>query len=415
LDNPGVKAGKGRFTGEDLSGIWEAKGYEKQVQKKLLALMMQFELCYQVDKGLNNVFIVPEMLADMAPENYKWPVGNDLSLFYRYDFMPRGLLTRLIVRLHAYIFVHDNKQCVWKTGVKIDGLNLGCPETFAEIIETWDNRQLSIRVQGMFAKDLMSKITFQIDALNNDFFKQLAGREKNQQSSWHKMIPCICQTCRHTPDKYFYDFNVLIKARGKGKDIQCQKSFDNVQVKDLLDGVFARETTDQHTVFQNRVKKPRRIFISYSRKDEHWKYELSSHLASLRGQGLISEWNDRNIESGPWSAQLEHAINNTDIFILLVTKNFISSSYITSVEIKRAYSLYKSGNAMIFPVICDACDWQLLAVTKDEKEFNPEENREMFVWLGKFQAFPRNNKPLKNWDNPQDGLLEVVNELKKCL
>lgn len=36
----------------------------------------------------------------------------------------------------------------------------------------------------------------------------------------------------------------------------------------------------------------------------------------------------------------------------------------------------------------------------------------MYVWLGKFQPFPKDGKPIKNWFNQQDGFVDVINQLK---
>jgi hypothetical protein len=93
FDNQKVKENKGKFTDADLSEIWKGKGYQQSVYKKLLGLMMQFELCYQVDQAKPCVYIVPEMLPDSASQDYNWHSNNDLPLQYRYDFMPKGILT----------------------------------------------------------------------------------------------------------------------------------------------------------------------------------------------------------------------------------------------------------------------------------------------------------------------------------
>lgn len=160
---------------------------------------------------------------------------------------------------------------------------------------------------------------------------------------------------------------------------------------------------------------PAKIFISYSHKDEEWKDQFMSHLSPLKNQGLIDEWNDRKIEAGMWSPQIEKAMESADLFLLLVTNNFLFSNYITSREITTAYTKYKEGKAKIFPVICDSCLWQLQPITNQEREWHPTEHREMYVWLGKFQPFPKDGKPIKNWINQQDAFLDVIDALKNNL
>jgi internalin A len=416
LDNKKVQSTNGRFTDINLSDIWQQKGYPKEVHRKLLALMEQFELCYEVDKGKHE-YIVPEMLPDKAPESYLWSVHNDLPLHYRYDFMPRGLLTRLIVRLNRHIYVDSDQQSVWKTGLKIDGNSLDCPNTFAEITEAWDNKQLLVRIHGAFSKELMSRLTQEIDMLNNDYFRQLEDSRNTQRSKWYKMIPCNCTECRNTDKKYFFEYQKLLKMKERAilKDRCGQEPFEEVLIQDLLEGVFSRQVDEKIISPKNVIRKVKKIFISYSHEDEEWKDEIGKHLSTLKNQDLINDWTDKKIEAGLWDPQIEEAMESSDIFLLLVTHNFLSSQYITTKEITTAYRLFKKGKATIFPIICDNCEWQLQPVTKKEKKFHPVEEKDMYIWLGLFLSFPRNGKPIKNWPNPQDGFVSVIKELKKHL
>lgn len=179
---------------------------------------------------------------------------------------------------------------------------------------------------------------------------------------------------------------------------------------------FTKSKINMNEILENNSdRNPIKIFISYSHKDEKWKNKLQSHLSTLRNQGFLLDWDDREIEAGFWDTQIQTAMEAADIFLLLVTHNFISSAYITSREITTAYSRYKAGKAKIFPIICDSCLWQLLPITKEEREWNPAEKKEMYVWLGKFQPFPRDGKPIKNWSNQQDAFLDIANQLRKYL
>lgn len=405
LDNTYVQNNNGIFTEADLSKIWTDKKYKKEIHRKLLALMMQFELCYKVQKGPTSSFIIPQMLPQSPPLEYTWPGNQNLPLVYKYDFMPRGIITRLIVRLHKYIYSVNEQQMVWQTGVKIDGSVLGCENTFAELTESWDYKKLLIKVYGHDSKELMSKISYQIDELNDEYF----NREKNNQNDSPrclKMIPCNCSLCNKTEDKHFYEYDRLIFARKKIRDIQCPLSLENVNILSLLEAVFSKVEVN---------KAPRNIFISYSRADEKWKNELIKNLAALKNQELILEWHDKEIESGFWEPQIQEAMDSADIFLLIITQNFIASEYISSHEIIKAYNKFQTGDALIFPIICDSCDWKIQPISKSGKEFDPVLNTEIYPSLGKFQAFPKGGKPIKNWTNKQDGFLDVVNQLKKVL
>jgi hypothetical protein len=157
------------------------------------------------------------------------------------------------------------------------------------------------------------------------------------------------------------------------------------------------------------------VFISYSHKDEYWKDELVKHLSILRNQELIDDWTDREIGPGLWDSQITEAMEKANIFLFLITHNFLASEYIATREITTAYNRFKEGKARIFPIICDSCKWQLQPITRTDRAWHPVENREMYVWMGQFQALPKDGQPLRNWHNPHDGFLDVINQLLKKL
>ncbi|WP_315824316.1 toll/interleukin-1 receptor domain-containing protein [Paraflavitalea speifideaquila] len=212
-----------------------------------------------------------------------------------------------------------------------------------------------------------------------------------------------------------------------GKDtIECKEPpFAPINIRELLEGIFSgKAEIPRATKIQFGLDKAlepykpgsgKKLFISYAHKDEKWKDQLVENLATLRNQELIGDWTDRQIETGLWDPQIEAAMQEADIFLLLITRNFLSSTYISSKEITTAYARFKAGKAIIFPVICDACAWELQPITREEKALHPVERKELYLWLGKFQAFPKDAKPIKKWPNKQDGFVDVINQLKKYL
>jgi Leucine-rich repeat (LRR) protein/GTPase SAR1 family protein len=353
-DNSTVRANKGSFSDADLSEIWQNKRYDPSVHKRLLALMMQFELCYLVDKSSPNKYIIPEMLSDNQPEGYSWEVNNDLPLQYRYDFMPKGILTRLIVRLHKHIALQGKQQVVWKTGVKIDSKTLDCPNTFAEITEAWNNKQLDIRVQGPFAKDLMNKITFQIDELNNEFFRQVSNNTNSQKSKWYKMIPCNCVSCKDNIDKHFYDYRELIDRKGFGKTtIECKRRpFVDVNIGELLDGFFIEEK-EKSNIKGKAVKNNQQtitIFLASSSelKTEREQFELflSRENKRLNKKGIflnLEIWEDFLDHMSQTRLQDEYnkVIKGCDVFVMLY---FSKVGKYTAEEFETAFKQFREAD-----------------------------------------------------------------------
>ncbi|MCO5947495.1 COR domain-containing protein [Mucilaginibacter flavidus] len=345
LDNSEVRKNKGRFNDGDLTGIWKHKDYEPSVHKKLLALMKQFELCYQIDKADTNTYIVPEMLSDSSPEGYKWVISNDLPIQYWYDFMPKGVLTRLIVRVHKHIAHFNKQQVVWKTGVKIDGASMDCPDTFAEITEAWDNKRLNILVQGLYAKELISKITFQIDELNNELFKQ-NRRDQLQKSRWYKMIPCCCASCKNAVFKHFYDYRKLLDKKKFGKKIiECEiQPYNEVNIVELIDGIFARGNP-----LTKKIHKTSTITLflasSLEMKNEREKFEIFINRENKRLNKKsiflqLEVWEDflDTVSQTRLQDEYNNAIKSSDIFMLLF---FTKVGKYTAEEFENAFKHFK--------------------------------------------------------------------------
>ena len=136
-----------------------------------------------------------------------------------------------------------------------------------------------------------------------------------------------------------------------------------------------------------------RVFISYSHKDESVKQELDTHFAMLK-RTSIDVWHDRRIEAGE---NIDHAIDvnllNSDIIILLVSKDFIASEYCFDIEMAKALELHHSGSARVFPVIVGVCDWH-------DTPF------------GKLNALPQDGKPIDKFPDRNEGFMQVVKAVK---
>lgn len=141
----------------------------------------------------------------------------------------------------------------------------------------------------------------------------------------------------------------------------------------------------------------KKVFISYSHKDESFKNSLVEHLSSLRRRGVIDSWNDRQIKAGDeWENEIDTHLNYADIVLLLISASFNASDYCTSNELKRALEKHESSEALVIPIILRACDWQDLPYSK-------------------LQGLPKDGTPIQSWDNEDEAWLDVVNGIKKSI
>ncbi len=85
-----------------------------------------------------------------------------------------------------------------------------------------------------------------------------------------------------------------------------------------------------------------KVFVCYSHKDRRWLDELSVLLAPFEREGRVVPWDDTKLNpGGRWDAEIRQALLEACTAILLVTPEFLESSYIQEVEL---------------PAICEAAD-----------------------------------------------------------
>ncbi len=85
--------------------------------------------------------------------------------------------------------------------------------------------------------------------------------------------------------------------------------------------------------FANRlsVLSRKKIFISYSHQDREWMTAIKSALSPYVSSNL---WDDSAIQPGDvWAEEIDAALAQTRIALLLVSKGFLSSSYILNSEL----------------------------------------------------------------------------------
>ncbi|MCV6636402.1 COR domain-containing protein [Candidatus Albibeggiatoa sp. nov. NOAA] len=218
-----VGKNKGHFTHQYLNGIW--KKYNHTERNNLLNLMKadNFEICYPVGK---DAYIAPQLLPSKKPDNYEWNTEDNLNFRFRYAFMPKGIVVRLIVRLHHLI----KEPWVWREGVVLT--EKGCE---LQIIENEESKVIDIAVRGHHneRKYFLRKIIDEVRDIHNTWFENIEVDE---------MIPCHCERCETLENPYFHQLKKLQERREQGlKTAECNESFKNISVQGLLEGVFEKE------------------------------------------------------------------------------------------------------------------------------------------------------------------------------
>ncbi len=231
LDDEKVKERYGRFTNKDCKRVWGDSIYVDK-HPELRSLMEKFELCYQLPDSKPRTWLAPQMLSPEKPiELVGWEKPGDLILRYKYDFLPKGLISRLMVRNHQFV---NRPDFSWQSGVLFekDGAAL-----LAQISPK--GNEISLRSRGLTRKDLLSSIATDLDALNKTF--------PGLPEKVSKLIPCNCKVCLDSENPEFFPQKRLLRYKSVNRDtIECRNSFEQVLVLNLLDGIKLKLGSPTH-------------------------------------------------------------------------------------------------------------------------------------------------------------------------
>src|SRR6267142_1000599 len=145
-------------------------------------------------------------------------------------------------------------------------------------------------------------------------------------------------------------------------------------------------------------KKALEVFSSYSHKDQDLRDQLETHLSLLKKQGVISSWHDRKIIAGTeWAREIDVHLNTAQIILLLISADFLASTYCYDIEVKRAMERHYAEEARVIPIILRHCDWQ-------------------HAPFGKLQALPTDGKPVdsRNWYSKDEAFHNITQGIRKA-
>ena len=137
-----------------------------------------------------------------------------------------------------------------------------------------------------------------------------------------------------------------------------------------------------------------KAFVSYSHEDEALKVELLKHLEPLRKLHIIETWHDRKIKAGDdWDKQVSANLEAADLILLIVSIDFINSSYCYDVELEKALERHASGSAVVVPIIARSCMWKTAP-------------------FASIQAVPKDGRPIALWTNRDEALADISESIR---
>ena len=143
------------------------------------------------------------------------------------------------------------------------------------------------------------------------------------------------------------------------------------------------------------ITSPITVLYSYAHEDEALRNQLEKHLSTLKRQGFINHWYDRQIIPGTdWSIDIDLHLQTASIILLLVSSDFLASDYIFGAELMEAMKRHIEGTSHVIPIILRPVDW----------ENTP------FAHL---QVLPSDGKPITTWKNRDEAFLNIARGIRR--
>jgi formylglycine-generating enzyme required for sulfatase activity len=138
------------------------------------------------------------------------------------------------------------------------------------------------------------------------------------------------------------------------------------------------------------ARQPIEVFFSYSREDKPLRDKLDVHLSSLKRQGVISAWHDRQIIAGSeWEEEIDRHMHTADVILLLISPDFVNSEYCYDIELPVAMARHEAGEACVVPILLrPVLGWKNLP-------------------FAKLQVYPSEGRPITKWRNEDDAFVDV--------
>jgi internalin A len=367
------------------------------ILKLYIELMLHFKLIFepkQADKNKGRLFIAPQYLPEQSSGSLLPFLEETMPIsfvLYFEDYLHLGTVFSMIATF-GNLAEHQN---FWRYGVvfKLFGLQV---LAYADA----DKRLIRFRIQEGPQKFKVGKYLFHCITTNS--FPEQVPAEYPEQTTFKTQMPSgLAISTDGLHFAYVDKIAQQLKNRQTKVDSFILKTEDNKLIK-TSEHVFQAFNAWHHFIFGDKTQNPKKVFLSYSHKDEAYRERLEIHLSMLKREGHIDAWHDRKIQAGDdWNQQIEENLRQADVIIFMLSPDFLASDYIWNKELKIAQERLKRKEAVtLVPILLRHCDTTNLELL--EKQRLPPTYSDSLKWVA-------------DYPNPDVAYLEIVKGLRAIL
>ncbi|MCD8440287.1 leucine-rich repeat protein [Tenacibaculum finnmarkense] len=319
-------------------------------------------LFYDNSKG-SEQYIIPNYLP-LTSENdeifdlLKFDFNKPTFVLKFERFIPFGLINQLICyygknndKKHYWrdqlIFTLDNEFKVWiqldfskltiavsikSQEAKNSKINDCIEKVFIEILTLYWNKPLFAFENN---ENIKSPINIKFEKKTNSFYAYKIDFEKLKKPN---------DLYISVDNKYFVHYNTLNDEEKTHENIVAYELPNQKNDLDKTNTRTQRSYGYRNFTSNKNIKKMKKIFISYSRKDVGFKNELRKHLNMLRIFDVADNWSCEDITIGKWHDQIQQELEESDLVIFMLSINFFNSKYILEQEVQKTMDEIANGS-----------------------------------------------------------------------
>lgn len=179
----------------------------------------------------------------------------------------------------------------------------------------------------------------------------------------------------------------LVKVLDVGLFTQLFDALDHLPMGSPLEGAQLK------ALLQQGQRSPRKIAVSYAHADDRLMKSFASHLEAAVRNAMVTPWDDRWIVAGSdWRAEIDQRFREADVVVLLVSEDFLKSTFCMQVEVPLVLERAARKEAAVVPVIVRPCEWESSI-------------------LKTVQAVRPHGKPVIQWGNRTEAWRIVIHEI----